>query len=178
LLAALSELSARSSYHRPSRNARTSRSNAFGLSTLEACDASGITTRHESLSALPSPSRMWWKDAGDRSPAIRSVGALIASASARANGARCSVIWPSKVAALSRHLPSVFWRPVPTARPGDHVNCGLKTLVDLAAPNSFGRLCVERAQRNRRRSRRKPGLEIRRQHASGLKKDQRANKSG
>src|ERR1700722_4195116 len=33
-----------------------------------------MTTRRTSLSAVPSPSTIWWKDAGDRSPAISSVG--------------------------------------------------------------------------------------------------------
>ncbi len=139
--------------HRPSRNARTSRSNAFGLSTLEACDALLITTRRQSLSALPSPSGMWWKDAGDRSPATGSVGAL-----PRRRGARMGALFLDLAkqggGVVAKHPPSEFWRPVPTARSSDHVNCELKTL-DLAPPNSFGPLCVERAERDRRRRRSK-----------------------
>jgi hypothetical protein len=83
---------------------------------------------------------MWWKDAGDRSPAIRSVGALIALASAREWGALFLDLAKQGGGVVAKHPPSEFWRPVPTARPGEHVNCGLKTFVDLAAPNSFGRL--------------------------------------
>ena len=59
---------ARSGHHRPARKVSTARSNARGLSTLEECDALGMTTRRTSLSAVSSPSRMWWNDARDRSP--------------------------------------------------------------------------------------------------------------
>jgi hypothetical protein len=76
---------------------------------------------------------------------------------------------------VAKHPPSVFWRPVPAARPGDHVNYGLETLVDLAASNSFGRLCVDRAQRDCRWRRPKTCLDIRRQHASRLNEDERAD---
>jgi hypothetical protein len=78
----------------------------------------------------------------------------------------------------AKHLPSVFWRPLPTARPRDHVNCGLKIFVDFAAPNSFGRLCVERAQRDRRWRRHKTCLEIRRQQPPGSTRTSERIRSG
>jgi hypothetical protein len=81
------------------------------------------------------------EDAGDRSPAIRSVGLGVGARKVRA---LLLDLAKHSGGVAAKHLPSVFWRPLPTARPGHHVNCGLKTFVDLAAPNLFGRLCLER----------------------------------
>jgi hypothetical protein len=100
----------------PSRNVRTSRANAAGLSMLDEWDALGTTARRTSLIAVASPSRRRWNEAGERSPAISSVGASIASASPRANGARVSLIWPMRVRALSRSIcfcGSGVWSQVP-----------------------------------------------------------------
>jgi hypothetical protein len=111
--------------------------------------------------------------------AISSVGALIAPASARPYRARCSFICPSKVAALSRRVCR-FGSGIRLQPPGPTITSiyGLETFVDLAAPNPLGRLGVERAQRNRRPSRREPRLEIRRQLASGLNENEGANEVG
>src|SRR6185437_12649030 len=69
-------------------------------------------------------------------------------------------------------------RPVPGAGSRDYVDGGPDSLVDLAPSNPLRRPGVEGPERDRRRRRPKPRLQVRRQRASGLDKDQRPNKVG
>ena len=50
---------------------------------------------------------------------------------------------------VAKHLLLRFRRPVPAARPDDHVDRGLERLVDLAQSNPFRRPGVEGPERNR-----------------------------
>jgi hypothetical protein len=131
----------RLSSYRSLRNASTSCSKACGLSIFDPWEAAGITTRRTSFSAVCSPSRMRWKSSGERSPAMSSVGALIASASAREKGARCSLICPEQRAGVISHLPfTLFWQIRPTAWAADNVDRWCETLVNLAMADAFGGL--------------------------------------
>ena len=103
--------------------------------------------------------------AGERSPAISRVGALIVSASARENGARFSLIWPSRCGRCRESCCFLVRRPSQPPGP-DHVDRG----PDPRRSRRAG--CaqlpgVKRPQRDRR-ARRPRRLEVGVQRAARL----------